>query len=444
MAHTIKLRPEASIKNQPWIRPVHMLHPVQLEPLITSRAQPLSPPMAAKVSKAREHYESLGAENVYLHAMHVLKAAGRGKLLDLSAGEGDRFSMALANQILYHPLSSDRHLPNTELGKSFIRRFHIHNQLRELDTAPGERMHEYVRILNDPAHDVTDLLIALYTRIADAMTIHDPATTTAASTRMPGVFPVHESWEDAKVAWAEPMLRIYCPIGDWGGQTAAYREMRDNAIRYLHPEEYARARGAVQERLGALRNTSYVLQKMLQDMSTRLDLRVLVASDYQTVSQAFPRLGDDTIAVAVKPFKGVGGLLNKHIKTGVPLDKIHDWAGATIITATQEQMYRVISFLYNGAIDAAAKACRVSELFTLPPTDYVANPKPVTRYRSVHVDTVSADPGMVPLEMIVRTVRMHEWADEGGASHDGYKNCPLVNGERRRFMQRLADITAQA
>jgi len=443
MAHTIKLRPEASI-NRSRARPVLLTHEGQLEPLMTSSKQSLSPSMAAKASKAREHYASMGAQNVYLHAMQVLKAAGRGKLLDLSAGEGDRFSMALADQILYHSLSSESRLPNAELSESFIRRFHIHNRLRELDATPGERMHEYVRILNDPAHDVTDLLVALYTRIADAMTIHDPATATAASTRMPGVFPVHRSWEDAKVAWSEPMLRIYCPVADWGGQTVAYREMRDNAIRYLHPEEYAQAKEVVQGRLGALRNTSYVLQKVLQDMSRMLDLRVLVAPDYQTVSQAFPQLGDDTIAVAVKPFKGIGGLLNKHLKNGVPLDRIHDWAGATIITATEEQMYRLISFVYSGVIRSAAKECRVSELLTLPPMDYVASPKPVTGYRSVHADTVSADQNIVPVEMIFRTEDMHRWADEGGASHDGYKNCPLVNGERRRFMQRLADITAQA
>lgn len=444
MAHTLSLLGGTERIIQPKVRSIHLLHPAQLEPIIGGNTPTLSPAMGQKAQKAKEHYQSLGAENVYLHALQVLLAAGRGKLLDLSAREGDRLSMELADQILYHTISSESHLPGAELSESFVRRFHIHNQLRQLDSTDGERMHEYVRILNNPAHDVTDLLMALYTRIADMMTIHDPATATAASTRMPGVFPVHSSWEDVKVAWAEPMLRIYCPIADWGGQTVAYREMRDNAIRYLHPDEYKSVVEEVKGHMGALRNTARILHCVLNDMSQRLGLKVLVGHDYQSISEIFPRVGEDTVAVAIKPFKGVGGLLNKHLKTGMPVENIHDWAGATVITSSEEQMYRVVSFLYGSAIRSAAGECGVSDLLTLAPTDYAANPKRVTLYRSVHLDTVSSDPNMVPLEIIARTVNMHMWADEGGASHDGYKGCPLTNGEKKRFMQRLAEISSVA
>jgi hypothetical protein len=431
-------------KGHSLVRPIHFIHPAQLEPIIGATAQKFSPAMEDKTKQAKEHYLSLGAESVYLHAMRVLMAAGRGKLLELSAGEENRLSMELADQILYHPISSESHLPNTEFSEAFIRRFHLHNQFRELDSSRGERMEGYVRLLNNPSHDLTDLLITLYTRIADMMTIHDPATATAASTKMPGVFPVHSSWEDVKVAWAEPMLKIYCPIADWGGQTVAYREMRDNAIRYLHPAEYEKTVAEVHTRIEALRNTSRIMHGVLNDMSQRLGMRVLVAQDYRTISTAFPHVGEDTVAVAIKPFKGVGGLLGKSLKTGLPVHKIHDWAGATIIASTQEQMYKVVSFLYNGAIHAAAKSCGVSDLFTNLPIDMAANPKPVTLYRSVHLDTVSADQNMTPLELIVRTVNMHRWADEGEASHDGYKGCPLTNGEKKRFMQRLAEISSQA
>lgn len=431
-------------KEHSLVRPIHLIHPAQLEPIIGATTPRLSPAMEDKSKQAKEHYVSLGAPSVYEHAMHVLMAAGRGKLLDLTAGENDKLSMELADQILYHPISSESHLPNMRFGEAFIRRFHLHNQFRELDSSRGERMEGYVRLLNDPSHDLTDLLITLYTRIADMMTIHDPATATAASTKMPGVFPVHSSWEDVKVAWAEPMLKIYCPIADWGGQTVAYREMRDNAIRYLHPDEYGKTVEEVRTRIEALRNTSRIMHGLLSDMSQRMGLRVLVAHDYRTISTAFPHVGEDTVAVALKPFKGVGGLLSKSMKTGFPISRIHDWAGATIITSTQDQMYKVVAFLYNGAIRAAAKSCGVPDLFVNAPTDMAAHPKPVTLYRSVHLDTVSADPNMTPVELIVRTVKMQRWADEGEASHDSYKGCPLKNGEKARFRQRLAEISSGA
>ncbi len=35
---------------------------------------------------------------------------------------------------------------------------------------------------------------------------------------------------------------------------------------------------------------------------------------------------------------------------------------------------------------------------------------------------------------------MHIKADEGTAGHDIYKLCPLQNGERLSFMQRLGEI----
>jgi (p)ppGpp synthase/HD superfamily hydrolase len=82
----------------------------------------------------------------------------------------------------------------------------------------------------------------------------------------------------------------------------------------------------------------------------------------------------------------------------------------------------------------------VKDLLTLPPVDYVSHPKPITLYQSIHLDTVSWDPNMVPLEIIVRTADMHMKADAGTAGHDVYKLCPLHNGERARFMQRLAEI----
>ncbi len=394
------------------------------------------------VEKAKGHYIDLNAEPMYRHVVKVLDAALRGKLI-VAREEGlDRFSKAVAELILYHPIESDAYLPASGLSKGFAARAALQRMLKTLDATSGDRSAEYRMLLSDGRFDQTDMIVALYARIADMMTVHDTDTVSAAKTRMPGVFPMHESWQEVQRAWADPMLRIYCPIADWGSSTVAYREMRDNAMYYMDPAAFARVSEEADAMMPALLNTNLMMQLALHGMAKRFGLKVLVAYDLPTVSSVLPRLDRDTIAVAVRPFKGAGGLMDKSAKKGIPISKVHDWSGAMIIADTQARMYDYVSYLYEGGIRRAAAECGVPDLHTIFPKDYASRPKPVTLYQSVHLDTVSAHERMVPMELIVRTVDMHVKADEGSAGHEIYKLSPLVNGERRRFEQRKRQLAA--
>jgi hypothetical protein len=391
---------------------------------------------------AKNHYDKLGAPEIYAHACGVLQAAVRGKLLLPTSNGADPFSLRLAELILFHSFESDQFLPGSALKPGFGNLFQVHTALRRLDGMGGDRSEDYVRLLRDKSIDPTDLIVALYARIADMMTVHEPTTERAASVRMPGVFAMHDSMSDVRDAWADPMLSIYCPIADWGAQTFAYRLMRDNAIRYLYPREFAETSERMEDWMPALARTNDILQTLLESMSSRLGLRVLVANHYSEVSQAFPELDSRTVAVSVKPFKGIGGLLNKAMKRDIPIEKVHDWSGFTVIADTESLMYDVVSYLHGGGISSALQAYGITDFSTLPAVDYAQDPKPVTHYRSVHIDTVSRDPRMVPMEAIVRTTAMHIEADEGTAGHDIYKLSPLQNGHRRTFLERLGEITS--
>jgi hypothetical protein len=424
--------------------PSLMLSPLieTIRPRGSGTSEGMCPELIMMTARAKEHYVALGSESMFQHAKTVLQAAIRGRLISQSQEGLDPFSRRVAELILYHPIESDRYLPSSGLGRGFAERFGLQLTLKRLDSSLGERTSEYVRLFNDPSTDHSDLLVALYTRIADMMTIQDDATAEAARVRIPGVFPMHADWEAVKASWAEPMLRIYCPIADWGGQTTAYREMRDNAMFYLHPRDFVRVSAEAEALMGALCNTNSIMYAAISGMAERFGLRVLLANDLPTVSEALPLLDQRTIAVAVRPFKGAGGLLDKSMKKGIPVRKVHDWSGATIITESPDLMYRLAGYLYSGGILAAARGHGVSDLHTIAPKDYALAPKPVTMYQSVHLDTVTSDPNMVPMELIVRTSEMHIKADEGTAGHDVYKLSPLVNGERRRFMERLAQISS--
>ncbi|MCI0503468.1 hypothetical protein L0Y65_02030 [Candidatus Micrarchaeota archaeon] len=443
MATTRYLLGAASKAVQPKSSPFHLPFSPQVEPLQLRKQDELSilsPEIQFMAMQAREHYVALGAEDIYKHVYQVLRAAVRGKLILPSTNGADPFSKQVAELILYHSLDSVSHIPNQPFIPGFEKRFLLQNRFKKLDSCSGERSNAYNQLLNDCSIDLTDLLVVLYARIADMMAMHLPGTVKAASTKMPGIFPMHNDWEEVKKSWAWPMLNIYCPIADWGSLTTAYREMRDNAVAYLYPREVAQLSGRVRGLMPALQNTGKILDSVLSDMSTTLGIRVLVADDNDSMSAGLSQLDDRTVIVRKRPFKGEGGLIYKAIKKDISVDMVHDWAGATIITENEDLLYKVVSYLYAGGIQSAARANGVRDLLTLPPVDYVSSPKPVTLYQSIHIDTVSRDPRMVPLEIIVRTAAMHRNADIGTAGHEVYKLCPLHNGERARFMQRLAEI----
>jgi hypothetical protein len=407
-----------------------------------SRAPELSPLMKGLVEEGIRHLSALGADQVREHSLGVFRAACEGRIVDPQADENDRLSLAVTKQIFIHSLTSESHLPtNLGLTPQDLETFNVQRRFSHLDSRGGDRSAAYVDLINDQSIDLTSLLVAAYTRIADMTTVHDPATLAASDTNMPGVFPVHSDWKTVTRSYADPMLRIYCPIADWGGQTGAYRQMRDNAMLYLHPEYFQEVAVEVMRRTAALRKTNSFMLQALQTMSTRLGLKLIVGPDYREISKAFPSLGPDTAVVALKPFKGVGGLLNKSLKRGIAVPDIHDWAGLTVITDSIAQMYQVASYLVDEGVMAAARSLGLRTPEIAGPVDYAAQPKPITNYQSIHVDSLTRDPEMVNTEFIVRTLQMHMKADEGEANHDSYKHCPLQNGERKRFMERKQEIT---
>jgi (p)ppGpp synthase/HD superfamily hydrolase len=271
------------------------------------------------------------------------------------------------------------------------------------------------------------------------------ADKTRASPRlMSKMFPVYEDWEATKTSWARSMLGIYCPIADWGGQTDAYRKIRDNAMYYINPEKYMDVVQRLVRRHEALMNTHRAMWGMAERMSERLGVRVLVAYDYKTASMAFDQIGPNTVIMIMRPNKGPGGLLKKELEKGIPVEMAHDQGACKVLTDSLETLYRVVEFLHGECIPSVAAECGSPDIFIHDPKDYVSNPKPVTLYQGVHIDTVVSDGNLASFETIACTLAMHLWSDEGGASHDGYKGVPLVNGERKRLMQRRDEISLAA
>jgi hypothetical protein len=345
----------------------------------------------------------------------------------------------MAKQIIIHSFDSESHLPNIGLDDGDLRVHVIQNRLKALDSRYCQGAHGHIRLLNDSSIDPTELFFAINTRIADAMTVHDPETADAATTRMPGIFPVHHDWAQVRTAWAESMLKIYMHYADSGGQTDAYRLMRDNAMYYLYPNEFAWVAEMFRKTAAAVLRTDHAILGIMNSMSERLGLRVLIARDNKTASRAFGEVGPDTVLVIIRGDKGPGGALNKYLKRGMPPAMIHDRKAFKVITDSEELAYKITSFLYGESIRKTASTCGSRDVYIHYPTDYIANPKPITGYQGLHVDTVISDGNLVSCESIICTLAHYLWADAGGASHAGYKagdkDPKLVNGELKRFEQ---------
>lgn len=423
-----------------------------MELLSPAKNGTFSPLIEEDIKLAREHFGKLGAPEMGEHGLKVTLAAGEGRLLDLHAGETDIFSRKLTRRALFHSLISENYLPEyLYKDDDFVRWFRFHNRVRELESMGAAGLSEYIRLLNDPANDLTDVLFTLYARLADAMIIHDPATTAAAAktsgyakTIMSKIFPVYSQWDEAKVAFSASMLAILLPIADWGGQTDAYRKVRDNAMFYLYPNEYRELEEKFRRIHSAFINTHRAMWCMARDMSKRLNVNVLVAYDSKTAVKALEQAGPNTVVMIMRPFKGVGGLLKKQIERGQPAEHAHDKAAYKVITKSTEVLYRAMSYLYEEGIRRAARAYGSPDVFVYYPKDYVVDPKPITLYQAIHIDTVVSDGNLVNFEGQGCTLDMHKWADEGGASHDDYKGAPVKNGERRRLMAQLDSITSRS
>ncbi len=452
MAHTVFLR---SAMRKPTPTLVSLSSSAQIETIMGSGKNGnvvFSPFIKAKINEAKRHFGKLGAGDVADHSVAVLMAAAKGKFFNPMAGETDEFSSLLAEQILYHSLDSDGHLPNNvKFSSRFPDTSSLQRTLKALDSMGGERMAAYMELLNDGSVDQTNLLIALYTRMADMMTMHDPATVRVASNvKVPGVFPVHGDWRKVQQRWAKPMLYVYCKYADWGGHTHAYRELRKNAMYYLYPQHYQMVAEHMRHRTEALRTTGKFMLGAIHNMAKRLKKRVLVAPNDKAVSLLFQYLDSDTMAVALGDFKDEGGQLAKALKKAENpndpaelmrrVEENHDWARFTVITHDTDLMYDSFDCFVGGGASSAARELGVSGLRMDDLQDFVGpNKKPVTEYESLHADAVSDDPRVVNTEAKFRTKGMHEKADEGTAAHDRYKDQDggwrLENGERKRFKQ---------
>jgi GTP diphosphokinase / guanosine-3',5'-bis(diphosphate) 3'-diphosphatase len=212
--------------------------------------------------------------------------------------------------------------------------------------------------------------------------------------------------EDKQQRIAQETMEIYVPLAHRLGIYELKWEMEDLAFRYLNPDEYRRLAGLV--------------------AAKRVEREAFVR---ETIEQIIHFLEEKEIRAQVsgRP-KNLYSIYRKMVQQGKTFEEIYDLTAVRILVNTIPECYLVLGYVH--------------EAFTVVPgrvKDYIALPKP-NGYQSLHT-TVMGSNGE-PLEIQIRTKRMHEVDEMGVAAHWKYKEgkaADLVDSERFAWLRQMVD-----
>jgi len=192
---------------------------------------------------------------------------------------------------------------------------------------------------------------------------------------------------------ARETLEIHAPIAHRLGMGRMRGELEDLAFRRLEPDAYQRIGEALEER-------------------RRLDQRFLTEVEKELTAD----LERSAIPAKVEGrIKRRYSIHQKMRRQGIELDQIYDLLAVRVVTDTVRNCYAALGVVH--------------QLWRPVPgrfKDYIAMPRS-NLYQALHTSVIS--PSGHPFEVQIRTHGMHRVAEQGIASHWGYKDGEEVTAE---------------
>lgn len=202
-------------------------------------------------------------------------------------------------------------------------------------------------------------------------------------------------------------LEIYAPMAGKLGMSSLRYELEDLSLKYLKPDYYARIRNhVVVKREERSQHLNEVKDKILH-RTAKLKMKVKVEA-------------------RAKHFYSIYRKMKERNKR---LYELYDLLGMRIICDSSNACYIILGVIHNiwKPIDGRFK-------------DYIACPKS-NGYQSLH--TAVFTEGGFPLEIQIRSQKMHETAEYGFAAHWAYKEGKLpgqVNSEQIAVVKQLQEL----
>ncbi|MDA9956290.1 RelA/SpoT family protein [Candidatus Pelagibacter sp.] len=203
---------------------------------------------------------------------------------------------------------------------------------------------------------------------------------------------------------AKETMEIYAPLADRMGMHRIRDELEDLSFEVLNNS----ARELIKKRLDEIKD-----DKVNSFNSISLEFSSLL-SEYKVNAEIVGR--------EKTPFS----IWRKVQKKRISLEQISDIIGFRVILDSIEDCYKALGIFHNrwNCIPGKFK-------------DYISSPK-INKYQSIHTSIIG--PNRRPIEIQLRTLQMHEYAERGIASHWKYKSSEKFNSLTWKEYDWLADL----
>ena len=203
---------------------------------------------------------------------------------------------------------------------------------------------------------------------------------------------------------AKETMEIYAPLADRMGMNRIRDELEDLSFQVLNNK----ARELIRKRLDEIKddkvNSFKSISYQFSDLLNQHHLKTEIIGREKT------------------PFS----IWRKLQKKRISLEEISDIIGFRIIVANVEECYKALGIFHNkwNCIPGKFK-------------DYISSPK-INKYQSLHTSIIG--PNKRPIEIQIRTMSMHEFAERGIASHWKYKSSEKLNSLTWKEYDWLKDL----
>ena len=212
------------------------------------------------------------------------------------------------------------------------------------------------------------------------------------------------SKKEKQVRKAKETMEIYAPLADRMGMNRIRDELEDLSFQVLNPN----ARKLIKDRLDQIKeNNINNFNTVSEDFSNLLKENSLTAKIYGREKTPF-------------------SIWRKIQQKRISLEQITDIIGFRIILDDVPSCYRALGIFHSkwNCIPGRFK-------------DYISSPK-INNYESLH--TAIIGPNKRPIEIQLRTMQMHEFAQRGIASHWKYKSSEKFNSLTWKEYDWLGDL----
>ena len=203
---------------------------------------------------------------------------------------------------------------------------------------------------------------------------------------------------------AKETMEIYAPLADRMGMHGIRDELEDLSFKVLNNK----ARELIKKRLDEIKD-----DKVNSFNSISLQFSGLL-NEYKVNAEIIGR--------EKTPFS----IWRKVQKKRISLEQISDIIGFRVILDSVEDCYKALGIFHKewNCIPGKFK-------------DYISSPK-INKYQSLHTSIIG--PNRRPIEIQLRTMQMHEYAERGIASHWKYKSSEKFNSLTWKEYDWLADL----